>query len=371
MVESIRANRLLLLWLGFLAVADPAQALATDSMPASGLLLPSQTCRGIFILPVTVQSTTLELMFDTGSSWTFLDPAALRRVLGRDVRAGRFSFESASIGAHALGPLRGRIYPMRSLGRALGRPIDGILGFPAFKDVLLTLDYPASEVRVDSGSLPPPDGRGIFHDTGSKRPHLEVRLDDRKFEVLLDSGATPGDLHLRRNDRVDWSVAPRPVRTTFLFNRFVVDSGGRLMGNLEFGPLEVETPLAFQAGRERQVGWQILHHFALTFDQKKKRIRIVPHTLAGPITTPSFVSKGFGVRPQPEGLEIVKVFAGTPAAAAGFRQGDLIIAIDGTPVYERPCQEPNGDPEGTGLRISYLRDGAAAEVEIQTVALIP
>ena len=107
----------------------------------------------------------------------------------------------------------------------------------------------------------------------------------------------------------------------------------------------------------------------LDFD-RYKRIQIKPRDVAGPITSPSFVSKGIGFRPRREGLEIVKVFADTPAAA-GLREGDLVTSIDGTPVYERSCADPYGPPEGTRLRISYLRDGAAAEVEIRTVALIP
>jgi len=65
------------------------------------------------------------------------------------------------------------------------------------------------------------------------------------------------------------------------------------------------------------------------------------------------------------------VFTGTPAAAAGLRAGDVIVAIDGIPVYERPCEDPHGRPEGTAVDLSYLWDGAAAEVKIQTVALIP
>ena len=86
-------------------------------------------------MPVTVgegEGRTLHLLLDTGSSWTFVDPGAMRRVLGRQVRAGKVLFRDARIGGHVLGPLQARVYPMGPLGLTLGRDIAGILGFPAF-----------------------------------------------------------------------------------------------------------------------------------------------------------------------------------------------------------------------------------------------
>jgi hypothetical protein len=339
----------------------------------AGQLIPSQSCRGLFIVPLTLGGATLQMLLDTGSSWTFLDPIALNRALGRRVDEGRAEFALAAIGDHSLGRLKARVYPMGAIARAVGFPIDGILGFPAFENVLLTLDYPASEVRVDEGSLPPPNGREIFRDTGWKRPFLEARLGGRKLEFLLDSGATPGHVQLRPGDRVEWLAEPRPAKATARFGGVAILAGGRLKGNLGFGPLEVEAPVAFLAKGVRLVGWQILRHLALTFDQENKRVRIVPEGPSTAVTTPSFVSKGVGMRPRLEGLEVIKVFADTSVAAAETRleEGDLVVSIDGVPVYQRPCLEPEGDPENTRLQVSYLRDGTEARVEIRTIALIP
>ena len=71
------------------------------------------------------------------------------------------------------------------------------------------------------------------------------------------------------------------------------------------------------------------------------------------------------------GCEIIKVFPETSAEAAGLREDDLIIAIDGTPVYERGCGDPEGDPAGQPQVWSYIRDGLRAEAEIETEILVP
>ena len=338
----------------------------------SELALPSETCRGLFIVPLTFgegEGTTLNLLFDTGSSWTFVDPGAIRRALGHDLQAGKVLFRDARIGRHQVGPLRAYVYPMETLSLALGREIDGILGFPAFRDVLLTLDYPAEEIRVSSGRLPPPDGREIFRAVGSKRPHLKVDVGGRRVKVLLDSGST-GRFSVRPSDRLTWSVEPRPVKASVLFANVTVDEGGRLGDALQVGPLSFEAPIASLARGERVAGWHVLHHFVLTFDQKNKRIRMQPSGTA-PIRMASLVGSGLAFHPRPEGMEILKVFPGTSAEEAGLREGDLITAIDGIPVHERGCSDPRGAPTGQHEMLSYLRDGIQAETEVETGILHP
>jgi len=210
-------------WFAFLAAVLPVSPLAIDSRAAdeaqeriTNVVLPSETCRGFFILPVTVRGTTLSLLFDTGSSWTFVDPAGVG-----------------------------------------------------------------------------------------------------------------------------------------------------------FGPAEFENPVTFLADGVRLVFWQVLRHFAVSFDQREKRIRIERRSGTGAIPTSAFVSRGFATRVRPQGLEIVRVFAGTPAAAVGLRDGDIVRGIDGTPVYERHCEQPYADPAGVGVHLSVLRDEVPVAVEIKTVALLP
>ena len=66
-----------------------------------------------------------------------------------------------------------------------------------------------------------------------------------------------------------------------------------------------------------------------------------------------------------------RVFPGTHAEAAGLQEGDLIVAVDGRPVYESRCQRAADDPGRHGLVYSVLRDGARRDFEIAFSTLIP
>ena len=116
------------------ALLAPGQAPAAAANPADAeLILPSETCRGVFIVPVSFgkgNGTTLDLLVDTGSSWTLLDPGAIRSLVGGGGRVGKVLFQGGRIGPHELGPIRVYALPMRQLGLAFGRDIDGIIGFP-------------------------------------------------------------------------------------------------------------------------------------------------------------------------------------------------------------------------------------------------
>jgi hypothetical protein len=326
----------LLLVLGNIPVA--ADAVAAE------LVLPSETCRGMFIMQVTFgeadgEDTTLDLLLDTGSSWTILDPRALRKL-------ARVSPEVARIGPYELGPIKARALPMRDFGLALGRDIDGILGFPDFREVLLTLDYPSGEVRVSSGSLPRPDGREFFRISG-RRPHLKLAIGDRRVKFLLDSGFT-GRFQLKSPRRLRWSAEPRPATSFLTVHGVGLHEGGRLEGAIRFGPLEFDNPVVILGGGEAQVGWHVLRHFVLTFDQKNNRMRLQsPRTTS--VRMGSLIGAGLAYASLPEGLRVAWVFPGSSAEASGLREGDLIVAIDDVPVYPRGCGESRRSrPNGSG-----------------------
>ena len=40
--------------------------------------------------------------------------------------------------------------------------VDGVIGYATFRDVLVTVDYPNSEIRLTRGELPHPDGKSVF-----------------------------------------------------------------------------------------------------------------------------------------------------------------------------------------------------------------
>jgi carboxyl-terminal processing protease len=79
------------------------------------------------------------------------------------------------------------------------------------------------------------------------------------------------------------------------------------------------------------------------------------------VTNPSFSGIGVTVRPERNGpLTIESVIRGTPAAHAGLRRGDRIVAVDGRSLAGRPSTASialiKGEP-GTKVALTISRDG--------------
>lgn len=94
------------------------------------------------------------------------------------------------IGAARFEDVPALIYDCAPLSTHLGVKIDGVLGFPLFREILLTLDYPGSRLLLQpakTNALVP--GTVIGFDDRSKVPLIQVRLGTRSFIALIDSGS--------------------------------------------------------------------------------------------------------------------------------------------------------------------------------------
>jgi S1-C subfamily serine protease len=82
----------------------------------------------------------------------------------------------------------------------------------------------------------------------------------------------------------------------------------------------------------------------------------------GPRPLPPRVARELATR---EGIEIVEVVEGSPAAAAGLRAGDIVFAIDGENVAgPRDIQRKMlADAIGKPTRIELVREGTALVVD--------
>lgn len=90
---------------------------------------------------------------------------------------------------------------------------------------------------------------------------------------------------------------------------------------------------------------------------------------AGTTSAPPHGSTGLGLRPRPDGRVVVyRVLDGSPAARAGLRAGDVLVAVGGEPVEklagERIVEAMQGTA-GTAVRIAYRRgEQPATEVAL-------
>jgi hypothetical protein len=346
------------------------QILLATMAGATDFVVPSSQCRGLFIVPINWYGGTLDMVLDTGASLTTVDPDAYQKITGRKLKSGKkVSLKSGQAGPLKLNKIKARLHELDHIGLALGRSIDGILGFNTFHKLLLTLDYPNGEVRVGTGELPEIDGVQIFQDVGKTRPFLMVDIGGALVPVLIDSGSA-GGLDLRVSDSTDWKVMPVPYSAAVRYSEIVIKRVGRLAGNYYFGPLKLLEPLVTVTKGTRLAGAKVLQGFTLVFDHRNDRIRM-SHKDVEPQSFDSLYGWGFGLRPRITGMEIIEVFSESAAALAGLNKGDLITAVDGVPVHERGCSGMNDETSRQTVVFSIHRDGKDEEVSLTSTMVVP
>lgn len=78
------------------------------------------------------------------------------------------------------------------------------------------------------------------------------------------------------------------------------------------------------------------------------------------VTSGEFQGVGLTVQEHDRGLRVVRAFEGGPAADAGIRRGDLIVAVDGEPIGGKPADAATAlikGRTGTRVRVTFVSDG--------------
>ena len=159
------------------------------------------------------------------------------------------------------------------------QPIDGILGFNLFRRHLLTLDFINRRVRVETGSLPPADGKTILdYDTPYDTPIIEAVLGGFRLAADIDSGDIGGISFSATLARIlpQLSAAKAVATGSTVSNTFVMNEV-KLRGVLRIGEHELAEPtVRFNEIHDNiNLGAGFLSGYILTFDQQNRRVRIV------------------------------------------------------------------------------------------------
>jgi hypothetical protein len=246
-----------------------------------------------------------------------LPPATLRRL-----ELGEARFDEVPV----------LIYDCAPLTAHLGVRIDGVLGFPLFRDILLTLDYPRSRVMLQPlNNTVPISGTTVPLDDSNKTPLIHVRLGDRTLVALLDSGSdapfsvNPVGLNLR------YANGPRLGATVGTLTGDRPLEVGRLADSLGLADFTLTRPIVDLTDELSAVGGEVLKNFTVTFDQTHDRV-IFSRDSHDPIVMPSHRSAGVSFTKTPAYWRVAGVVPGSPAEEAGLQTGDLISRINGEPL---------------------------------------
>jgi aspartyl protease/PDZ domain-containing protein len=325
---------------------------------------PGRTTLGspLVIVPATAMSNYLvvdakwdkrgpyHFLIDTGASVTLIAPDLAARYVAKDapptatplVRVKSAEGETALLTATTLRRIelggarfenvQALIYDCAAISAHLGVRIDGILGFPLFRETLLTLDYPHSRVLLQRRSAAPLlPGTPIAFNNDRKTPIIPLRLGDETFIALIDSGS---DAALSLNPvglQPRYAAQPRPGATVATLGGELEQKIGRLAETLEIGNYAVQEPLVELTDELTSLGGGILKNFTVTFDQEHSRVTFFRDSHA-PILPQPCRSAGMSFNKTPAYWRVASVVPASPALGAGVQPGDLVTRINGEPV---------------------------------------
>ncbi len=294
-------------------------------------------------------------LVDTGSSVTLVSPDLAKRYGDKNAPASfnapQIHVKSAEgdlvvlpattlrrieLGEARFDDVPALIYDCAALSDHLGVKIDGILGFPLFRETLLTLDYPRSRVLLNPAAQAPLlPGDTIPFNNASKTPLIPIRLHDTTFIALIDSGS---DAPLSLNPvgmKPAYASGPRPGPNVGTLSGDHAPQVGRLADTLMIGSYALPRPLVVITDELSSVGGEVLRNFTVTFDQERNQVTFYRETTA-PISFDPQRGVGVSFSKAPAYWRVVGVIPDSPAASGPdpVQPGDLVTRINGEPVAQ-------------------------------------
>ena len=155
-------------------------------------------------------------------------------------------------------------------------PYDGVLGFPLFRETILTLDFPQRCLRLDDPGLPSgPDPNVLPFSTPRNVPVVSLTIGEQKVLAQIDSGGGGINLPGSAASAVEFAEHTSvPVRAQSQLSNFFL-RGGVIKGEVVLGGHVFRQPFV-EIGDQIPVGnlgALSLRDFAVTFDQGQRLVR--------------------------------------------------------------------------------------------------
>ncbi len=366
--------------------------------------VPIDTDFGLVWLEVSVNgSAPLPFLLDTGFDYSVIDAGVavdLRLTVsdpdtvpqpGGAVEIGLTEGVTLGIPGGELSDWTLRAIPIAAAAQIVGREFAGILGHDVLAERVWRIDYEAETLTVyEASSVLPAEGAEIAVEVVAAEPFIQAVIEQPHAAEIpgrfkLDTGST--DVAGLNRNFLEGAGVLAPDQPTIPVPGVAVggETTGILfrIGSFRIGPYSIPSPVIGatleSAGFENRadagtVGGAVLRQFALTIDYPRDRILLEPN---GSYGKPAGEDLS-GLWPVAHGEDFSMararfVIPDSPAARAGVRLDDVILAIDGVPVSELRLAGVfellrTGAGSTRALRID--RDGEIMELPVQLEPLL-
>jgi hypothetical protein len=352
--------------------------------------LPAQNIGNYLLLEVKWdRSGPYHFLIDTGSSVTLVTPALAKRypsslpppntprVRVTSAEGTITELPAAWLGRLELGDAHFDDVPvlvsdLSAFSAHLGVKIDGLLGFPLFREILLTLDYPGSRVflRPARSTMLMP-GTAIAFDDARKTPVIHVGLGHRSIVALIDSGSDAGFSLNPVGLDAKFVFGPRSGATVGTLGGDRPQFIGRQAESLAIGGYVFPQPIVDLTDELSAIGGGVLQHFTVTFDQQHDRVTFFRDSRE-PIVTPPRRHAGVSFSKTPAYWKVDAVVPDSPAALTGLRVGDLVTRINGEPVAAWDLRRYDQlIARADEVRLTFLNGNAESTKTVKVFDLVP
>ena len=339
---------------------SPAQQTSPPARFALGgnaAQIPADFVSNLIFLPVRVNASKTSLFeLDSSAARSSLDPERAAQLDVKFQMGNSDNDSSAHAVRNAVLELPGLQIPMSSLASISRRKFAeqtgqlslGVLGKDFFDRVVIEVDYVRQTVQLYDPSVFTYSGPGksfpisFAAQTPLVRAKAEIaghKTVDADF--VLDTALDSGIVFYRAFTDSE-RISAAHFKTVPASYPEIDDGAKILLGRLkgfQIGPYALETPVAVfsqsNSGATANkkiagaIGSDFLRRFTVIFDFPHQRVILEPnlqfnHSIDQDMSGLSLIAKG----PNLKTFEVVQVQPGTPAADAGIRQGDVIVAVD-------------------------------------------
>ena len=361
------------------------------TLAATEVVVPARLAGNLFWVEASWGGAgPFRFLVDTGSSVTLVTPALAKRFPGRVLPAGpnprlrvrgaeggaidlpRASLRRLELGGAVFEEVEVLLYDCAPLSAHLGLPVDGVLGFPLFRDLLLTLDYPGSRLilrpRTLSAVIP---GQPVPADAALRTPLITVGLGERSLLVLVDSGSAAGFSLNPAGISPRYTVPPRDGALLGTLAGERPQRVARLAEPLRLGSQVIPEPVVDLTDELSALGGGLLRHFAVTFDPARDRVFFHRPGEGAPVRM-EVRSSGLSFNRTPAYWRVAAVIPGSPAAAAGIVPGELVVRINGEAVGRWDLARFEQLLEGSEpITLTFLEGTTEVEARIAPFNLLP
>lgn len=234
------------------------------------------------------------------------------------------------------------VVPLTGLDAAEGLDVDGIVGYELIKRFIARVEYAKGRLTFTlPEAFQPPAGAAVVPFTfEDNTPQVEGEIDGVKGVFTIDTGSR-ASLSLNVPFVQEHGLKAKYAPRIEAMSGWGVGGGVRSLftraKRLKLGGVEVPAPVTDLPQVEKgsfakkylagNVGGGVLRRFDVTFDYGGKRMFLAPNE--GFSKPDAYDRAGLWLNRDGDGFKVMDVTAGGPAAEAGLKAGDAVLAIDG------------------------------------------